>query len=460
MRAQNHLALIGRAVALPRRALEGFLGLLLESRKPPQLLVFGLLSYVIIGVVLLSLPWAQSKHVGLLDNLFTATSGMSTTGLTTVSVSDSYTFFGELVVLCLFQLGGIGYMTLSSFVMLASGQTLQRRRTGVLQTQFVLPREMHIGRFVSEVIIFTAIVEVVGAALLYLEFRAAGVENAVWSAVFHSVSAFTTAGFSLNNDSLESFRGDGLVCVTIGVLCYLGALGFIVMQDAWQTWRGHRQRMTFTSRVILIVTFAIFVVATPILYFEDSSLAGLPPLERFYAAAFQVMTASTTAGFNSVPIHGMAAASFALIIIMMIIGASPSGTGGGLKTTTLSALIGVLLSMLRGRPVVQFYGHEIPMARILTATASAAMYFICLAVGVFLLCLIESHSFVEIVFEAASALGTVGLSLGITGGLTEWGKIVITLLMFVGRAGPLTIGVALVRRAEHPAVRRIADLAV
>jgi trk system potassium uptake protein TrkH len=385
---------------------------------------------------------------------------MSTTGLTTDSVSDSYTFWGEFVVLCLFQLGGIGYMTLSSFVMLASGRSLQRQRMGVLQAQFVLPYELRISRFVSEVVLFTAVIETVGAAFLYVEFRASGVEDALWSATFHAVSAFTTAGFSLNNNSLEDFRGNGVVCLTVSVLCYLGAIGFIVLQDMWQTLRRRRQRMTFTSRVILTVTGAIFLVATPLLYVEDPSLQSLPPLERFYAAAFQVMTSSTTAGFNTVPIHSLADASFALIIIMMIIGASPSGTGGGLKTTTLSALIGVLMSMLRGRSTVQFFGHEIPTARILTATASAALYLICLATGVWLLCLVESHSFVEIVFEAASALGTVGLSLGITGSLTAWGKIAITLLMFVGRAGPLTIGVALVRRAEYPAVRRIADLAV
>ena len=460
MRAHGSLGPILRAATWPARALVGFFELLLESRKPPQVLLVGFLSYVILGVILLSLPWAQTQSVGLLDNLFIATSGMSTTGLTTVSVSDSYSFFGELVVLCLFQLGGIGYMTLSSFVMLASGQTLQRRRTGVLQTQFVLPRELRIGRFVTEAVVFTAIIETIGAALLYFEFRATGVENALWSAIFHAVSAFTTAGFSLNNNSLEDFRGNGVVCLTVGILCYLGALGFIVLQDAWQTFRRRRQRMTFTSRVILTVTFTVFVAATPILYLEDASLQSLPPLERFYASAFQVMTSSTTAGFNTVPIQNMAAASFALIIIMMIVGASPSGTGGGLKTTTISSLIGVLLSLLRGQTTVVFFGHEIPTARILTATASAALYLMCLAGGVFLLCLVESHSFVEIVFEAASALGTVGLSLGITGSLTAGGKIVVTLLMFLGRVGPLTIGVALVRRAEYPVVRRIADLAV
>jgi trk system potassium uptake protein TrkH len=451
---------VRRALALPSRYVTHPFRLAGELLAPPQLLTIGLLSYVVLGVLLLSLPWAQARHVGALDNLFTATSGMSTTGLTTVSVSDDYTFFGQLVVLCLFQFGGLGYMTLSSFVMLASGRTLDRARTGVLRTQFVLPAELEITRFVLHTVVFTAIIEAVGVAFLYVEFYMAGVSSPLWSAVFHCVSAFSTAGFSLNNNSFEDFRGNGLVCATLGVLCYLGAIGFIVIQDAWRTFRGHQPKITFTSKVILVVTAGVFLIGTPIMFFEDASLRALPPLQRLYAAAFQVMTASTTAGFNSVPIGRLSTASFALIIITMIIGASPSGTGGGLKTTTLSAMLGVVVSMLRARPAVRLLGREIPLPRVLTAAASASLYMTCLAVGVFLLCLVEPHSFVELVFEAASALGTVGLSLGITASLTAWGKLIITGLMFLGRVGPLTIGIALIRRAEYSAVRRPADLAV
>jgi len=428
--------------------------------KPTQLLTLGFLSYVVLGLVLLSLPLAQSQPVGFVDNLFNVTSAISTTGLTTVSVSDSYTFFGELVILCLFQLGGIGYMTLSSFVVLARGQSLGGARLGVLRSQFALPKELKVRHFVRDLVLFTAVIELIGTLLLYFEFRAAGVVDPLWSAVFHCISAFATAGFSLNNDSLEDFRGNGTVCLTIGVLSYLGAIGFIVIQDAWRTARQKQQRISFTSKVILTITAGILFVGTPLLYFTDQSLQSLPPLERFYAAAFQVMTSSTTAGFNSVPTHSLAAASLTLTIVVMIVGASPSGTGGGAKTTTVSALLAVLLAMLRGRTTVLLFRHEIPPARILSATAAAALYFLCLAVGVFLLCLVEPHSFLEIVFEATSALGTVGLSLGITGSLTAVGKLLIVLLMFLGRVGPLTIGLALIRRADYPAVRRLADLAV
>jgi trk system potassium uptake protein TrkH len=172
------------------------------------------------------------------------------------------------------------------------------------------------------------------------------------------------------------------------------------------------------------------------------------------------MTASSTAGFNTAPIASLSTSSLVLITIVMIIGASPSGTGGGIKTTTLSSLLAVLVSTACGRRRVTFWNHEIPIARIFTATAAATMYLICLAIGVFLLSLAERQPFLSIVFEAASALGTVGLSLGITGELTDAGKLLVTLLMFLGRVGPLTIGLALFHRTVVLATNRKADLAV
>jgi trk system potassium uptake protein TrkH len=429
--------------------------------KPAQLLTLGFLSYVLVGALLLSTPHAQVQDVSLLDNLFNVTSAVSTTGLTTVSVGDSYTLFGQFVLLALFQLGGIGYMTISSFVLLARGKVLSQSRLGVLRTEFALPKGLDLMHFVRQLVVFTVVIELLGTLALYGEFRAAGVDRPLWSALFHCVSAFATAGFSLNNDSLERFRGNFTVCATIGILSYMGAIGFIVIQDAWRAVRSRAIQLTFTSKVILIATGLILLISAPLLYFTDNSLQQLPPAERATAAAFQIMTASSTAGFNTVSIAGMNASSLVLITIAMIIGASPSGTGGGIKTTTLSSLLAVLLSTLRGRQQIVFWNHEIPLVRILTATASATIYLTFLALGVYLLCLVEQHDFLSLVFEAASALGTVGLSLGITGSLSAKGKLLVTLLMFVGRVGPLTVGLAFFPRGElTPRPNHVADLAV
>ncbi len=464
MSVLNRVARIVRATGVVLRKLVGnsltAVSVVLTRLKPAQLLTLGFLSYVVLGVLLLSLTWATSRPVSTLDNLFVVTSAVSTTGLSTVSVAGSYSFFGQFVLLCLFQLGGIGYMTISSFVLLARGRTLSSYRVGVLQAEFALPEELDIKSFIRQVVLFTVIIEFVGTIVLYREFQMAGVESPAWSALFHCVSAFATAGFSLNDDSLEGFRGNYVVCATIGILCYLGAIGFIVIQDAWRAARSREIRITFTSKVILAMTALILIVGTPLLYFTDGSLQGVPPGERFVISAFQIMTASSTAGFNTVPILQLSAASLALIMMAMVIGASPSGTGGGIKTTTLSSLLAVLLSALTGRQRVTFWNHEIPLIRIFTATASATMYLICLAVGAFVMCLVDRHEFLPIVFEAASALGTVGLSLGITGDLTDAGKLLITLLMFLGRVGPLTIGMAFMHRRYTVEPRGRADLAV
>ena len=427
--------------------------------KPAQLLTCGFLSYVVLGTVLLSLPLARQTPVPVIDNLFNVVSAISTTGLTTVSVPDSYSFFGEFILLVLFQLGGIGYMTTTSFIILARGHPLSNARIGVFNAGFSLPAGFHVARFIRHIVIFSLVIEAVGATLLYLEFRSYGVVQPLWSAVFHSVSAFATAGFSLNNNSLEDFRASGIVNLTIGALCYLGAIGFIVLQDAYLAARYRGHRITFTSKVILIITGLVLVVEMPLFLVCEPSLRAMPIRERIYGAFFQIMAASTTSGFNSIPIGKLSAASLTLIVVAMVIGASPSGTGGGIKTTSLSVLLGIAASTLRARSNITFFRHQIPAHRVATAVASATLYACVLTVGVFLLSLTEKQDYLKLVFETASALGTVGLSTGITGALTSVGKGIVAAIMFIGRIGPLTLGFALMRSACEDASHVETDLA-
>ncbi len=430
-----------------------------HALRPAQQLVLGFGAYALIGAVLLTLPIARARGSGFLDNLFNAVSAVSTTGLTTISVSDHYTWFGEAVILALFQIGGIGFMTVSSVFILARGRALGASRVGVLRAGFALPHYFQLHHFLVQVVVFTLACEAIGAAVLWWRFAAAGVESPVWSAVFHSVSAFATAGFSLNNDSMERFAGDPAVNLTIGALSYFGAIGFIVVQDVWYSLKLRERLLTFTSKVILCMTGAVFVLGTAGLYLLEPSVRGLPTGERLLACAFQTMTASSTAGFNTIPIGSMAAPSLVIILIAMLIGASPSGTGGGIKTTSVSAILGNLMSMLRGRTRTAWLGYEIPSARVLMAFAASSLYLILLIGGVLLLTITEDGGFMPIVFEAASAIGTVGLSMGITGGLSDAGKIVVIALMFAGRCGPLTIGLALLRQNGDAALRPD-DLAV
>lgn len=207
--------------------------------------------------------------------------------------------------------------------------------------------------------------------------------------------------------------------------------------------RGKVEKITLTSKIILHTTFWLSIIGTLNIFLTESSIQQFPPDERLIASFFQTMTAMTTVGFNTIPISSITRASIILVTVLMIIGASPSGTGGGIKSTTLSAMLGVTGSVLRGDMKVSFWKNEVPNERIWTATATFCFYISFLLLGIYLLELTESFRFEQIVFEAASALGTVGLSMGITGNLTNLGKIILIFLMFIGRVGPLTFGMVL-----------------
>ncbi|MBN2491926.1 MAG: potassium transporter KtrB [Planctomycetes bacterium] len=433
----------------------------LRRVQPAKLAFLGYLSYIVGGWLVLSLPLLQKgPGVGALDGLFIATSAVSTTGLTTVSVTDSYNFAGQLVVLLLIQLGGIGYMTFGSFVILSRKTDLSEVRADVGKIVFSLPASFRIDKFIRSVVRFTLSIELVGALALYFVFRKAGTPEPVWSAVFHSVSAFCTAGFGLYNDSLVGLAGNFWLNAIVAALSYLGAIGFIVCVDVWRVVRGKVPSITLTSKIILWSTVWLTVGGALLLYVGEPSIQSLPVNERLMAAFFQVMTSITTVGFNTINIAELSKASLLILIVLMVVGASPSGTGGGLKSTTLSAIFGVMRSAIAGRKEVRFWGRPVPAERVWTAVAGLGFYLVAFVIGTYLLELTEGSSFVENLFEAASALGTVGLSMGITASLTSVGKLVVILLMFCGRLGPLTFSMALFFRAGLQPDRADNDLAI
>lgn len=439
-----------------RRLLRFFLLL-----PPTKLVLLGYLSYVLVGWLLLCLPISQqSPGVTALDSLFIATSAVSTTGLVTVSISDSYSLFGQIVVLLLIQLGGIGYMTIGSFVILSRTDQLSELRAKIGFIVFPMPASFRLDKFIRSVVRFTLLIEAVGALLLYPLFKDAGVASPLWNAVFHSVSAFCTAGFSLNNSSFESFAGHFWMNMIIGTLSYLGAIGFIVSVDLWRMLARKVRRITLTSKIILWMTGWLTVIGTLLLFLTEPSIARLPPHERLLAAFFQCMTAMTTVGFNTVSIAGLSKASVLLLVILMVIGASPSGTGGGVKSTTVSVLLGFMAGAFRGREEITFWGRPIPRRRVVAAMANLGFYLLALIIGTYCLDLLENAPFDQCFFETASALGTVGLSMGITPELSNLGKILIVLMMYAGRVGPLTLAVGLFPNKPVESADRDADLAI
>ncbi|MFA5148353.1 MAG: potassium transporter TrkG [Candidatus Omnitrophota bacterium] len=419
-----------------------------RNSNPIRLVALGYLTYVVVGWALLCVPYFQKTPVVPLDNLFIASSAISTTGLATVDVASSYNFLGQLVVLILIQLGGIGYMTFGSFVILSAKRTLEEDQKRVMHTVFSIPKDFKIEKFIKSVVGFSFFFELLGAIALLPVFLRAGVDNPVWQAVFHSISAFCTAGFSLFPNSMENFKDNIWLNVVVSALSILGAMGFIVCVDAWRVITGKIKEVTFTTRIIVVATFWLLVIGTVACFLTEPFGGQVMPDKKILYSFFQIMTALTTVGFNTVPINALSESVILLLTFMMIIGASPSGTGGGLKTTTFSAIIGLVRSTCRGDSEVKFWGRRVPDDRVKTAVATFVFYVLALSAGTYLLTLTDSFPFSKILFESASALGTVGLSMGITSSLTALGKFIIILMMFVGRVSPLSLGVSLFVKSE------------
>ncbi|MEM7498177.1 MAG: potassium transporter TrkG [Pseudomonadota bacterium] len=433
---------LDRARRFVLKAYSGGPGAILRL-SPAQLLLLGYLSYILLGWSLLSMPFAQEVPQAAIDTLFIATSAVSTTGLITVDPGTSFTFFGELVIIVLIQFGGLGYMTVSSLAVLGVQARLSGMREDCARATFSLPEGMSLKLFLRSVLIFTVLCEVLGAIILWRLFAAAGEENALWLGIFHAISAFCTAGFSLFSNSLEDYSNHTGVLLVVSALSIAGAMGFLVVVDMWRSLTGRVRHLGFTSKIILRVTGAFLLFGTLFTLAVEPSLAGLPPEEQVLSAFFQVMSASTTVGFNSVPLTGMILPVVAVLLFLMMIGASPAGTGGGIRTTTFAALLGLVRSTTRGRKAVTIDDRRLARARLQTATATLAYYLLVLFVAFVVLLVTErGHAFEVVLFETISAMGTVGLSLGLTGELSDVGKLALCVLMTAGRVGILTFGIA------------------
>ena len=415
------------------------------GKSPQQNLFYGFLSYILVGFALLCVPFLQKQAAPILDHLFIATSAVSTTGLVTISVFDTYNFGGQLVVMLLFQLGGIGYLTFTTFMILSTTRRITRWHKSILNSEFTLPVTIKIKDFLKSVILFTAIMEFIGAILFFIAFKMEGMTTgeALWNAIFHSVSAFCTAGFSLFNSGFTKYVDNGFVNFIISFLAIAGSLGFIVVTDFVLWFKNKAHSISFTTKIVLLGFLLLLSFGFGFFYFLEPTVTQLSGASRGYAAFFQSMTAMTTVGFNTVDFGTFAMPMLVVTVFLMYIGASPSGTAGGMKITTLTAVLSIMKSRLRGSKRITFFGRIIPFERLYIATSSFIFYTSLIFFGVFVLTFSEDFQLENIVFEVASALGTVGLSMGITGDLSIVGKIMIIILMFIGRLGVLTFGLAI-----------------
>jgi len=332
----------------------------------------------------------------------------------------------------------------------------------VIGGEFTLPKTIELKDFIRSVIVFTLVMQLLGAIAFYFAFSGSGMGfwSALWFAAFHSVSAFCTAGFGLFNDSFEGFSDNTFVNTIISVLAIAGSLGFIVVTDLWYRITGRSKVISFTTQIVTY-GFVILLSFGTLLIYATEPLVHQGPTGPLLKSFFQAMTAMTTVGFNTIGTGDLSLPTLLFVIFLMYIGASPSGTAGGMKITTLTAMISVLKSRLLGQEKVSFLKRIIPIERLYVATSTFILYTSMIFLFTFLLTYAEDFKFQDILFEVASALGTVGLSTGITGDFSAVGKILIILLMFIGRVGVLTFGFAVLHR-KHQELETVKedDLAV
>ncbi|WP_291138007.1 TrkH family potassium uptake protein [Flavobacterium sp. UBA7663] len=430
--------------------------------NPQQSLFFGFFMYMVLGWIFLSVPFSQKIPTDFIDTLFTSTSALSTTGLATVSTFDNYTFFGQFIILTLIQIGGIGYMTLTTYILLSTTKQITHWHKKILHNEFTMPKEFKIQDFLKSVIVFTFTIEIIGAILFYFAFRPIHSDTffTIWTSVFHSVSSFCTAGFSLYNTSFEAYATNTFLNGIVLFLTISGGLGFIVVTDIWYYFSKKSNSISFTTKMITLSFFGVLFIATAITFFGESTIQHYPVFERLEIAAFQTVNAISTAGYNSIPLSNLNLGVLLTIIFLMYVGAAPSSTGGGMKITTLTAVIAIVKSKVRNQAKVTYLGKKIPADRLEMAVSTFIFYTAILFFSVFLLSFTENQSLEKLLFEATSAIGTVGLSMGITGSLSVWGKIILISIMFIGRVGVITFGLAILAKKQHKKIDNETDLAV
>jgi trk system potassium uptake protein TrkH len=433
--------------------------------SPAQVLVLSFTCLIAFGTLLLLLPAATHTPISFVDAVFTATSAVCVTGLTVVDTASRFTTLGQIVILLLVQLGGLGYMAITTVGVIALGRQLSLSDRLTLQQALDVDSLSGLARFVLSVLKLTLAFEVAGAAILTAWWTSdLGLGRAAYYGVFHAVTAFNNAGFVLFENSLTSFRGDVVVNFVIGTLVVAGGLGFVVLRELRHYRPG--QRLSLHARLVLGLSVLLLVGGAAVIwiveYDNPLTLAGLSPAEAAMAALFQSVTARSS-GFNTIDVSAMMPASLFLLILLMFVGAAPGSTGGGVKISTFAVAVATIWSIVRGRDEPVLLGRRIPPAQVSRAFAICVIGFFALNGVAGLLLITEERTLLPTLFEATSAFATTGLSLGqagssisLVGSFSNPGRLLVAALMFVGRLGPLTMAVA-IARARHVAPVRPAE---
>jgi trk system potassium uptake protein len=434
---------------------------LLQNFTHTQMFAGSFLFLIFGGTLLLkTLPGLYvHEELSWLDALFTSTSAICVTGLIVADTATYFTFWGQLLILVLIQVGGLGMLTFTSLIIVALGKRLSLREESLYQSFAGDVSKVSPYLLIRKIVLFTFIIETVGAFFLFLFFyNGNDFTNTVWNAIFHSVSAFCNAGFSIFSDSLFSSNTNKGVLLTCSVLIIFGGIGFFTMDELYRSYsfkpKGSKYLLTLQTRIVLYTSMGL-LLSGAILYALlewNGVLGSLSILDRMVNAFF-MSTTSRTAGFNSIPYADSSDASSFLTIILMMIGGSPGSTAGGIKTTTVFLIFLLAWSRIKGDKEPVFRARSIPSETINRAVGLLVVASIMVTSAVFLLCITESAGrggmpFLVILFEVVSAFNTVGLSIGATSDFSSFGKLILIVLMVLGRVGLLTFAAAILLKAR------------
>lgn len=419
----------------------------------PQMIIFGFILVNLMGCLLLMLPSSTVEKVGtsFSDALFTSTSAICVTGLVIHDTASYWSMQGQLIIMVLIQIGGMGVITAASAIAILSGRKIGLMQRSTMQESISATQVGGIVRLTGFILRAMLAIELLGAIFMAPVFcEEFGMKKGVWYAVFHSVSAFCNAGFDLMGvnqpfSSLTGFNGNTTINLAIMALIVIGGIGFLTWDDIWHH-RLHFHKYRLQSKVILTVTILLILLPALYFYFYEFGRAewtDLSEKERILASAFQSVT-PRTAGFNTVDLNRMSEPSQLIIILLMLIGGSPGSTAGGFKTTTLAVLLLTSFAVFFRKEDVQCFGRRIPSETVKNAATILFLYMSLFLLGGVVISCVDQVPLMGALFETSSAIGTVGLSLGLTPQLSLFSHMLLILLMFWGRVGGLTLIFAVV----------------
>ncbi len=421
--------------------------------SPAQFLVLGYLFVITIGTFLLMLPQASTTRgsIGFLTALFTATSATCVTGLIVVNTSTAFTVFGQVVIMALIQVGGLGIMTMSTLIALILGKKISLKERILIQEDLNQFKISGLLRLIQYVIALTLTIQGIGAIFLFIRLRYDySIFRSIYFSIFHAISAFNNAGFDLFGTSLEGYFGDPIINLTIISLIVLGGLGFAVIVELLG-WEG-KKKFSLQTKLVLTVTGLLTIVSFAIIFVLETgnlnTIADASLGDKIISSFFLSIT-PRTAGFNTIPTGSLRSTTLFFIVIAMFIGASPGSTGGGIKTTTFGLIVVTAFNKIKNKKDIEFYKRRVDYEVVFKALTIILLALMIVLMMTFILTITEDGQFLEILFEVVSAFGTVGLSTGITGELTSIGRVLIIITMFLGRVGPLTLALALGQKVKH-----------